>query len=273
MKLYLMTDCRNVSGLHFGGYGLPPWFDIPPLRQQAPRDRMAREVTAVVEACVAEGAGEVLVHEAHPVELWDLPDVCNILRGPTRLLLDETFDTLLFVGQHVNQEVAAVVERRGAGLVSLALNGQPTEELDLVARMAGDMGVPTALLTGEAEVIAEQKARLGAEAPVTAATDGEDYSGVAVAVAQALSAVREGRAPKVAPPEGLGYRLDVKFLTQFHADRFDRFEDVTKTGENACRVEKDTFAEVFEVYLRIGVVLDSTSVVLPRLDSRNEKAK
>jgi len=272
MKLYLMTDCRNVSGLLFGGYGLPPWFDIPPLREQGPRDRMAREAIAVVQACEGEGAKEVYIHEAHPVELWDLPETCRIVRGSNRLLLDESFDALLFVGQHVNPDVAKVADRRGAGLVSLRLNGTPTDELDFVARRAGTLGVPTALVTGEAAVIAEAVDRLGQSGVTGVATDSGSYGGLADAVPKALAAVRDGSAPVIQPPPG-PYRLDVEFSTRFHAERADRFTDFSQTGETTIRVEKKGFEGIFESYLRLGIILDSTSLVLPRLMSRNEKSK
>lgn len=272
MKLYLYTDCQNISGLLFGGYGLPPWFDAPPLQEQAAHDRMAREVIAIAQACARSGGADILVHEAHPLELLDLPENVRVLRGSNRLLLDNTFDALIFAGQHVNLAVAAVQDRRQAGLVSLTLNGQPLSELELVARAAGEMGVPTALITGQASVIKAAAQALDSSIPL-APTDNEDYGAVDAAVSAALKAVRDHRAPLVTPPVSPAYRLDIQFSTRFHAERCDRFEDATLTGPQTCRMEKNSWAEVLEAYTRLGIVLDSTSIVLPRLVARNEKSK
>ncbi|HRU06589.1 MAG TPA: M55 family metallopeptidase [Candidatus Brocadiia bacterium] len=272
MKLYLYTDCQNLSGLLFGGFGLPPWFDIPPLQEQAAHDRMAREVAAVAQACNRAGATDILVHEAHPLELLNLPDNVRVLRGSNKLLLDNTFDAILFAGQHVNPAVAAAQDRRQAGLASLTLNGQPLSELEIVARAAGEMGIPTALITGQASVIHAAAKALGAAVPL-APTDNESYGALDAAVGAALKAVRDGHAPVVTPPAAPAYRLDIQFSTRFHAERCDRFDDATLTGPRTCRIEKSSWAEVLEAYTRLGIVLDSTSIVLPRLIARNEKSK
>lgn len=272
MQLYLVTDCLSVSGVLFGGYPHPPWSDLPALREQAPRERMAHETAAVAEACLACGATDILIHEAHPLELRHLPEGCRVLRGANRLLLDETFDGVLFVGRRGDPALRPPPNSRQAGIASLRLNGAPADEMALIARFAGDMGVPVALVSGEPEA-ADAARRMGAGGATIVAAEGEGGAAAAEGVPLALAAVREGRAPVVAPQPDNGYRLDVEFATRFHAERHDRFEEATLTAPCATRVAKDTFAELFEAYLRLGIVLDSTSFVLPRLVSRNERAK
>lgn len=145
---------------------------------------MTAEANAVIAGVLdAEPAAEVWVADAHgPFSNLlpeDLDRRARLVRGKPRPLsmlggLDEHTDALLLVGYHARagRGPAVMAHTMSGAVLDVRLNGCPMGEIGLNAAMAGHVGVPVVLLSGDDAACAE--------------LDGLVPSAVTVAVKQAL---------------------------------------------------------------------------------------
>jgi D-amino peptidase len=160
MKLYMITDLE--------GPALISRFNQT--RDVTPEDkvRWMRLLTGEVNACIdgildfdadaevvvwdAHGSGGILEEEFHR-------DGKLIARGPIRppYYLDESYDALLFVGQHSRAGTNGVLchTYSSKSVEYYKINGVELGEFGCRALMAGTMGVPTILCTGDDTAVVE----------------------------------------------------------------------------------------------------------------------
>src|SRR3954454_24854255 len=219
MRIYISVDMEGVSGV-------TRWEDVVTQGQDYQRARswMTRDVNAAVEGARAAGATEFVVEENHGVEaLCNLmldeidPDV-DVVRGQPRggattmAALDESFDAMFLVGHH-----AKVGDYPGicAHTISygeyrdVRLAGRSVSEGEIFATAAAQLGVPTALITGD-DVVAAELTRVcpGIETAIvkralsrTAAAIVPPVRARRIIAAAAQRAVERVRAGEIAPPE------------------------------------------------------------------------
>jgi D-amino peptidase len=163
MKIYMVTDLEGVSGVvhpeHTGWDGR---------RHLEARTWLTEHINAAVEASVAAGASEVLVLDGHSngrnVLLDRLHPAATLMWGRQNRRLgqmegiDASFAAVLMLGFHARAGSAPAVLNHtiNSGVVSeITINGRPVGEIELNAGLAGEFGVPVAMVSGEARATEE----------------------------------------------------------------------------------------------------------------------
>ena len=229
MKIYLLTDLEGAA-MVFG-------FDQTRLpeaeaRKPAAMALLTREVNACVDGILdADPGAEVVVLDGHgsggiaPDLLHDRAELIagHGLRSPWGL--DASYDALFFVGQHAmagTPEAPLAHTFSSRTIEHYRLNGEPIGEFGMLATMAGTLfGVPTALLTGDDQAVAEAQALVPEIVGVATKVGLGLEAARSLAPARARHLVREGAAEacrrvqagriapvRLAPP----YRLEVRVL-------------------------------------------------------------
>jgi len=174
MKIYILTDLEGVGGVVLGQQIEPGGS----LYAEA-RHLLTQEVNAAVEGALAGGATEVLVRDGHGAnsgynfifnELH--PGAEYMMGSPTESYLDEideSFDGVFQLGAHAMAgTMHAVLEHTQSSQAweEMRVNGRPMSEMGFCAAMAGELGVPCLLVTGDQAVCDEARDLLGPEVDV-----------------------------------------------------------------------------------------------------------
>ncbi len=156
MIALVMTDLEGISGCVAGGYGIsrPQWLTDRYL------GLMMGEINALVEGCVNAGCEEIIVHEAHPIDLAALHPEARLARG---IPFHETvklrnYNAALFVGQHARTDMAKAVRSHTGSSNSITgfwINDEPAGELAYCGGLAGEKGVPVIFLAGDSAACLE----------------------------------------------------------------------------------------------------------------------
>ncbi|MFJ2023330.1 M55 family metallopeptidase [Streptomyces sp. NPDC087897] len=243
MKALISVDMEGVSGIVHSCETNPERYDY-----QRGREVMTAEANAVVAGVLdAEPTAEVLVADAHGTFRNLLPELLDrrarLVRGRPRALnmlagLDEGTDAALFVGYHVRagEGPGVLAHTMNGEILDVRVTGRSGEdvratgrardrngraagrslgEIGLNAAMAGHLGVPVVLLSGDDAACAEAAALL----PGTVTVPVKEALGMAAAVTlhpeEARDRLRRAAADAVArraeiPPLTLAGPLDVE---------------------------------------------------------------
>lgn len=165
MKVFISVDMEGVSGL-------VRWADVGSagIDFQLNRSLMTLDANAAIEGAFDAGATEVIVEENHGVEdlcvlkMDEIDPRCRVIRGAgrpgatTMAGLDETVGVVLLVGHHARAGsfpgiMAHTISYGRFKLVRL--HGNPIGEPDFFAILAGELGVPIGMISGD-QIAAEQ---------------------------------------------------------------------------------------------------------------------
>ena len=167
MKIFISVDMEGASGV-------TTWDDVVPGRMfyEQSRALLTRDVNSAIEGTIGAGATEILVNEAHDgmrnLLLDELNPKARVIRGfrGKKLAMmegvDESFDRAFLIGYHARAGTpGAVLNHTMFNTVhNLWINGVAVGEGGLSAALAGDYGVPIALVTGDDKVIGEMRGLL-----------------------------------------------------------------------------------------------------------------
>lgn len=168
LKIYISADMEGVAGAVTGEQLGPSGFEYERARRW-----MTDEVNAAIRGARAAGATEILVSDSHGngqnLLLDELPEDVRVIRSWPRPLammagIDETFDGAIFIGYHAGTDNPRGVRAHtmsSARLTSVKLNGVPVPEAGLNAAIAGALGVPVIMISGDDAIAAEARALLG----------------------------------------------------------------------------------------------------------------
>ena len=165
MRIYLSVDMEGISGV-------TRWQDVITSGQDYQRARswMTADVNAAVAGARDAGATHIVVEENHGIEMLcnllldEIDPLVDVVRGiprggaTTAAALDDSFDAVFLVGHHAK---AGDPLGFGAHTISyenyreVRLLGRPIGEGEIFAVIAAQVGVPTALITGDDVVCAE----------------------------------------------------------------------------------------------------------------------
>lgn len=167
VKIYVVTDLEGASGV----YKFAQTREPGPLNEQA-KEYLMGDIAAVVRGLRAGGATEILVLDGHGSQAFvphlmepgakyitGLPRPGHPLWG-----LDESFDGLVFVGQHAMMGVPDGVlchTQSSRSENRYWYNGVESGELAQVAAIAGYFGVPPILVTGDEATCREARRFFG----------------------------------------------------------------------------------------------------------------
>ncbi|MGW6723635.1 M55 family metallopeptidase [Streptomyces sp. NPDC054995] len=164
MAADLWTSVVSLSGVALGG-GLTALAQRATQRS-AERAEERRQIAATTESRRAEPTADVLVADAHGTFRNLLPEQLDrrarLVRGKPRALnmlagLDADTDAALFVGYHVRagEGPGVLAHTMNGEILDVRVTGRPLGEIGLNAAMAGHLGVPVVLLSGDDAACAE----------------------------------------------------------------------------------------------------------------------
>jgi D-amino peptidase len=264
MRVYISVDMEGVAGVVHEDQTDP----IDP-RHAAEYNRFRRlmtgEANAAVEGALAAGADRVVVNDSHwwmrNIPPDELHPAAELISGSTKAGsmvegIDLGFDAALLIGYHAMAGTgSAIIDHTYTDRVHEArLNGRPVGELAINAAMAGTVGVPVALVSGDQAVAAEARALLGpaVETVVVKQAVGR-FAARSIAPVEACRRIRQGAAAALArthvpfrldPP----VRLEVDFeLTQM-ADMAELTPGSVRTGGRTVGFTHDDYREVFRAW-------------------------
>lgn len=185
MKLLISVDMEGVSGIVHSSETNPERYDY-----QRGRELMTADANAVVAGVLdADPTAEVLVADAHGTFRNLLPEQLDrrarLVRGKPRPLnmlagLDEATGAALFVGYHVRagEGPGVLAHTMNGEILDVRVAGRSLGEIGLNAAMAGHLGVPVVLLSGDDAACAEMNALV----PGTVTVAVKEALGMAAAV-------------------------------------------------------------------------------------------
>jgi D-amino peptidase len=167
-KVLVSVDMEGIWGVVHGDQTSPDGRDYG-----AARKWMAEDVNAVVAGLFDAGAIEVVVNDSHGgmrnILASDLDGGATLITGtpkPFSMMegLDRDCEAVVLAGYHARAGSApAVLDHTisGATIHAIRVNGRELPELGLNGALAGALGVPVVMLTGDEETCAQAKAILG----------------------------------------------------------------------------------------------------------------
>lgn len=168
MKIFISADMEGVAGVVH-------WDQVDPGRPDYAwaRRLMAAEVNAAVAGACAGGATDVVVNDAH-YTMRNLPPEgvdrrARLISGSFKPLSmveglqDGGFAAALFVGYHAAAGHPGVLSHTysSSTIQAIRLNGRPAGEVTINAAAAGTLGVPVAMVAGDAPAVIEARDLLG----------------------------------------------------------------------------------------------------------------
>jgi D-amino peptidase len=173
MKVLVSVDMEGISGVatrRETATGWPPGAGKGNDYERA-RAWMTADANAAIAGACEAGATEILVADAHDGMLnliWeDLDPRAELIRGYENRAggmvegIDAACDAVFFVGYHARAaDGRGVLSHTFNGpdvLWDVRLNGEPASEARFNALVAGQFGVPVALITGDDVICAETR--------------------------------------------------------------------------------------------------------------------
>ncbi|MEU2765473.1 M55 family metallopeptidase [Streptomyces diastaticus] len=163
-RILVSVDMEGISGIVHPGETNPEGYDYG-----RGRALMAAEANAAVAGVLdAEPGAEVWVADAHGSYRNLLPEEIDrrarLVRGKPRPLgmlagIDERTEAVLFVGYHVRAGAGpgVLAHTMSDALLDVRVGGRSLGEIGLNAAMAGHLGVPLVLLSGDDAACAEAR--------------------------------------------------------------------------------------------------------------------
>src|SRR5256885_2988093 len=155
-KVFISVDMEGITGVVQPAQLGPDGFEY-----QRAREWMTAEVNAAIAGIRAAAPADIVVADSHgngqSLLIDKLPDDVQIVRGFPRPLemmqgIDDTFAAAVFVGYHASEWTANAVRGHtisSARLLGVKLNGMEVSEGVYNAALAGQFGVPIALVSGD----------------------------------------------------------------------------------------------------------------------------
>jgi D-amino peptidase len=168
VKIYINTDLEGVGGVVYAEQ-----IQEGTVAYREACHFLTQEVNSAVEGALSAGAAEILVCDAHGSErgpnliLQELHAKAEYIVGrrPSMMPgLDSSFHALLLLGFHprIGTLEGVFDHTLSYPLVhDFRANGEPLGEIGIFAALAGEVGVPTAFVSGDAAACNEATALLG----------------------------------------------------------------------------------------------------------------
>ncbi|MGK5632880.1 M55 family metallopeptidase [Streptomyces sp. URMC 123] len=222
MKVLISVDMEGISGLVHPAEMNPDRYDYAHGRAV-----MTAEANAVTAGVLdADPTAVVWVADAHGTFRNLLPEELDrrarLVRGKPRPLgmlggLDEDTDAVMFIGYHARAGggPAVLAHTMNDGILDVRVAGRSLGEIGLNAAMAGHMGVPVVLLSGDDSACAELSELVPSAATVAVKQAVGPAAAVALHPEEARERLRRAAAEAIArralvPPLVMAGPLDVE---------------------------------------------------------------
>lgn len=256
VNVYISADMEGVAGVATLDQIVPGGHGYPRAQQL-----MTEEVNAAVAGAFDAGAAAVLVNDSHGTQdnllQVDLDPRCRLLLGAPKLHgmsagLTPAHDVALYVGYHAAAGEAGVLAHTNSGLLGeVRLNGSVVSEAEINALLAGSLGVPVGLVTGDDVICLRAQCALPGVRTVEVkracgftAADSLSPTRARAAIRQAAAdAVRESAQlrPPVMPDR---LRLSIDLLSTTAAELMALIPGVHRAAPRTVERDLDSPAEV-----------------------------
>jgi D-amino peptidase len=270
-KVFISVDMEGISGVVQPAQLGPDGFEY-----QRAREWMTGEVNAAIAGVRDAGPAEIVVCDSHgngqSLLIDKVPDDVRIVRGFPRPLemmqgIDDTFSAAVFIGYHASEWTADAVRGHtisSARLLGVRLNGAEVSEGIYNAALAGQFGVPVALISGDRLAVTQlQHVAPAAEGAIVKEPYGY-HSANTVTPARGQAMIREGAKRAMARLGSMQpYRvtapvaLEVGFKLTLDAERAAFVPGLTRSDAHNV---KGTFRDMVEITKLLQVL---TSLELP----------
>lgn len=237
-KLYLVCDLSTISGILWGGCGLPAWYNIRQFQNDNLRRRMTMLINETIAFALNSGIIEFVIHETCPVDLEILHSEAKLIRGAKTLYIDRTFAGIAFIGQGITKDILPDCPSRN--IKRTILNGKEVDELTLFALYAGYFGVPVVLAHGEKTAF-NNLLRFVPDITIHNKVDGLQAN--LKNKSNKLTAVIKGKVE-------LGFDFSKPIFADFHC----RFPDVHRVSKTKTVVFTENIKSAFESYCAAGII-------------------
>ncbi|MCD6291252.1 MAG: M55 family metallopeptidase [Anaerolineae bacterium] len=166
MKIYISTDMEGIAGIV-----LPEQLRRGTPEYAEARLLLVREANAAVEGALAAGADEIIVFDGHgtgfnfpPEEMHPAARWVHGAHYWPRFPFLEGSAGMILLGYHAMAGTLGAVRDHtmsSASWQELRINGRPSGEIALDAAIAGELGVPVIMVSGDDKACAEASAFLG----------------------------------------------------------------------------------------------------------------
>lgn len=259
MRVYISADIEGISGV----VASLQTEDAEKEFEWA-RRLMTGEVNAAIAGAFAGGATEVLVNDSHGnmrnVLIEDLDPRAELITGspkPYSMLegLDGSFDVAFFVGYHAQAgtQLATLNHTYSGRVFQVSLNGTNVGEAGLNGAVAGALGVPVGLVTGDQSTVEEAKRLLAP--PATVAVKSAVARGAARCLppsvarqrieAAAIEAVRRRGKPFILPPP---VQAKVTFTRTDMADMAEMIPGTERLDGRTVAYQHEDMRTLFRVW-------------------------
>ena len=258
-KVYISVDMEGISGING---------DDQTSAGQAEyargRKLMVEDANAAIRGAFAGGATEVVVNDSHGGQRNLLPED---LDPRARLIshsfkrhgmvegLDETFDSILFIGYHARAGAPrGLFAHTGSGIVrDLQLNGVVVGEGGINAAMAAWYGVAVALVTGDDTAVDEVKAIAPGVKGVTVKRAINTRAVEMLPLAEARRLIEAGAkeavaaAKKPAPVRKGPYRVTMQFRDVTIPEVMSAFKEMARPAPDTLAFERDAMPDAYRL--------------------------
>ncbi|MFC9430329.1 M55 family metallopeptidase [Streptomyces sp. NPDC056987] len=274
MKVLISVDMEGISGVVHPTETNPDRYDY-----ERGRALMTAEANAVIAGVLdAEPTAVVWVADAHGPYRNLLPEEldrrAHLVRGKPRALgmlggIDEDTDAVLFIGYHARAGVgpAVLAHTMSGDILDVRVAGLPLGEIGLNAALAGTLGVPVVLLSGDDTACAELRELL----PTAVTVPVKQALGQAAAVAlhpeEARERLRRAAAEAVArratvPPLALTgpFDVEVDLYSPVSVDLATLIPGVSRAGGDGGRTVTFTVDDFADAYRLVLLLVQLSSV-------------
>ncbi len=258
-KVYISVDMEGISGVNGDDQtsaGQPEY--------ARGRKLMLEDANAAIRGAFAGGATDVLVNDSHGSQRNLLPED---LDPRARLIshsfkrhgmmegLDESFDSVLFVGYHAKASAPrGLFAHTGSGVVrDVQLNGVSIGEGGMNAAMAAWYGVAVALVTGDDTAVDEVKASAPGVTGVVVKRAINTRAVELVPVAEARRLIEAGAkaavaaAKKPAPVRTGSYKVAMQFRDVTIPEVASAFREMSRPAPDTIAFERDAMPDAYRL--------------------------
>jgi D-amino peptidase len=272
MKVYVATDMEGISGIVDRAQISPPGIDL-----KRGRNLLTEDTNAAVRGALAAGATEVVVSSGHGgngmrnIIDEDLHPAAWLVSGDTRRStaegLDETFAASVLIGYHTRHGLSGVLDHTitARDIQEIRVHDRPIGEIGLFGLVAGQLGVPVVLVSGDDRLVPETKEWFPWAVPVVVKYAIGRHAARLMHPARAQQLIEQKttealRARSTMKP--LRVRepvvVDVQFKRTAHADEADRIPDVHRVDDCTVRGTTPTASAAAEL-VRLCIKLGATA--------------
>lgn len=258
-KVYISVDLEGISGINGDDQTSAGQAEYGRARKL-----MVEDANAAIRGAFAGGATDVLVNDSHGGQRNLLPED---LDPRARLIshsfkrygmmegLDETFDSVLFIGYHAKASAPrGLFAHTGSGVVrDLQVNGVSVGEGGMNAALAAWYGVAVALVTGDDTAVDEVKALAPGVTGVAVKRAINTRAVELVPLAEARRLIEAGAknavaaAKKPAPIRKGPYRVSMQFRDVTIPEVMSAFQEMSRPAPDTLAFQRDQMPEAYRI--------------------------